>query len=140
MIASRLLPKTGRQRKWHRGTATVELAVCLPLLVTLVFGSIQACNLFYLRHALTIAAYEGSLAVSKPDATTAAFQSRVNNILDSLGIKEAQVTLSPSIELAEMPPGVEVSITVTAPTGINTIGPDIVTPNSQATVRSVSLR
>ncbi len=52
-------PLRGVKRK-RNGTATVELAVCLPLIVIIAFGSIEATNMIFLEQRLTAAAYEGA--------------------------------------------------------------------------------
>ena len=46
-------------RRRQRGMAAVEFAVCLPVLVLLVFGAIEASSFIFLKQALTVAAYEG---------------------------------------------------------------------------------
>ena len=48
---------TGQKRQSRRAAAVVELAVCLPLLFTIFFGSIEACNVIFLKQAVTAAAY-----------------------------------------------------------------------------------
>ena len=53
-------PCNSRGRRSVSGVAAVEFAVCLPLLVTLTIGTIEACNIIQLKHDLTIAAYEGA--------------------------------------------------------------------------------
>ncbi|MCA9165038.1 MAG: pilus assembly protein, partial [Planctomycetales bacterium] len=40
------------------GVATLEMAVCLPMLVIITFCSIEAANFIYLKQSLTEAAYE----------------------------------------------------------------------------------
>ncbi|MEM6655892.1 MAG: TadE family protein [Planctomycetota bacterium] len=131
---------TKRLRRTRKGAVTVELAVCLPLIITLVLGSVQACNLLYLRHALTMAAYEGTLAASRPDATTASIKSRVDQMFDALGIVKGKVDLSCTIDFADVMPGTEITITVDAPTAKNTLGPEIVPPQKKTTVTGVFLR
>lgn len=79
--------------KRRAGAATVELAVCLPLLALLMFGSIQACNLVYLKHALTTGAYEGTLELVKSGASSASVKTRVEQVLDSRGVKAYDVTI-----------------------------------------------
>lgn len=43
------------------GSAVVELALVLPVLVLIVFGSIEANNAIYLQQVLTEVAYQGAL-------------------------------------------------------------------------------
>ena len=46
--------------------AVVELAVCLPVLVLIIMGSIEACNLTFLKQKLTEAAYQGAMVATQP--------------------------------------------------------------------------
>ena len=46
-------------RSNRRGIAAVELAVCLPVIVLLVFGSIEASSFIFLKQSLNVSAYEG---------------------------------------------------------------------------------
>ncbi len=104
----------------RRGTATVELAVCLPVLALLVFGGIQACDLIYLKHSLTAAAYEGSLELSKTNSTNANIEARITQVLAARGVTEAEIEILPAGTLVEQtPPGVTLTVAVTAPTRPN---------------------
>ena len=80
----------------RRGLAVTELAVCLPLLTLIVFGSIQACNLIYLRHGLVTAAYEGTLELAKPNATNASIEARAQQVLDARGITSTTLRVLPN--------------------------------------------
>lgn len=112
----RRLTNRGRQR----GTATVELAVCLPLLTLLVFGSIQACDLIYLKHGIVTAAYEGSLELSRPGVSTSTVTGRINQTLGLRNVSGASVSLEPAgIELADAQPGTPVTIVISAPVSGN---------------------
>ncbi len=100
----------------------MELAVCLPILVTVVFGSIQACNLIYLKQAVTTAAYEGTLELAKTSATTSSVMARAQQILVARGVKGGEIKLIPvGQEINTMSPGDKVTIQITAPTGSNLI-------------------
>ncbi len=46
----------------NRGVAAVELAICLPILIVLVFGSIEVGLLFYNEQVITNASREGARA------------------------------------------------------------------------------
>lgn len=106
-------PNKRRPHAQHRGVATVELAVCLPMLALLVFGSIQASNLIYLKHALTSAAYEGTLELSRADATPESVTLRVEQVLDTHRIVNSSVNISPTGSSFEnLPAGSPVSIQV----------------------------
>lgn len=129
--------KTNSRR---RGSSVVEMAVCLPLLVTMVFGSIQACNLLFLKHSVTTAVYEGTLEASKPGATRQTVSDRATNMLTAFGITGGSVSISPAGDLADMAPGTEVTITVSVPVNGNVTGPAIVSPKANTTSSGVSLR
>ncbi|MGI9457330.1 MAG: TadE/TadG family type IV pilus assembly protein [Aeoliella sp.] len=99
----------------RRGTATVELAVCLPVLALLVFGSIQASDLIYLKHSVTAAAYEGSLELSKTDSSNANIEARIQQVLDARGITSTTYEILPAGTLIERtPPGTTVTVVVNA--------------------------
>lgn len=104
----------------RQGVATVELAVCLPVIVLLIFGSIQACDLIYLRHGVTTAAYEGSLEASRIDATTATVKARIDQVLVFRGVKDGTSSIQASAnEIANLAGGEPMTITVSAPVGRN---------------------
>ena len=49
-----------RDRLARRGTAAAEFALCLPLLVVLLMGAMETCNLLYLRTRMNSVAYEAA--------------------------------------------------------------------------------
>jgi Flp pilus assembly protein TadG len=99
----------------HSGMATVELAICLPVLVLIVFGSIQATNLIYLQHAATSAAYEGMLELAKPNATNESVEARIQQVLDAREVTKSQISLYPDgINVSQTPAGNALTIEVTA--------------------------
>lgn|GEM_PF-2733391 len=55
----------------HRsGLAATEFAVCLPILLAIVIGTIEACSMVYLKQSLSVAAYEGARAALRAGGST----------------------------------------------------------------------
>ena len=83
-------PKPVRLR---RGTAVVELAICLPVLTLVIFGSIEMCNVIHLKQMLIEAGYEGALIGSQPRATEVEIVQRVQTVLAARHIAGASVSV-----------------------------------------------
>ena len=109
------LHRTNRIRK---GTATVELAVCLPILVIIAFGSIETTNVIFLKDRLTSAAYEGARSATTPGQTTAGATTAATNVLTQFRISGGSITITPAVT-ASTTTGTQVTVTVTAPFGSN---------------------
>jgi Flp pilus assembly protein TadG len=119
MFAGRL----HRRRFALRGAAAAaELAICLPLLVMLMLGSIETCSMIYLRHSLTIAGYEGARVAIDYDGTSSAARARSQQILNARSVDNATVSVSPG-NVSNVPRGQPISITVSAPCDVNCIIP-----------------
>lgn len=102
--------------------ATVELAICLPMLVLIVFGSIQATNLIYLQHATTAAAYEGMLELARPNATNASVETRIQQVLEAREVVNTQIGFIPSgANISQLAPGNHLTIQVTADVSSNLV-------------------
>lgn len=69
------------------------MAICLPLLAILIFGSIELCNVIHLKQTLTEAGYVGALIGSQPKATEAKIIERVAADLSARRIYGARVTV-----------------------------------------------
>lgn len=116
------LTAAGRQasrRRGRRGAATVELAVCLPVLLTIGLGMIEVTNLVYLQARMQSAAYEATRLATRPTtaqqlaATGTQVKTYCNSLLTQLGVNGASVSVSPEPSTAT--PGTMVTVTVTAP-------------------------
>jgi Flp pilus assembly protein TadG len=110
-----------RLQSTRRAVAAAETALTLPLLITLVFGSIEIANGVFLRQSLTVAAYEGARAVSRSGATNADGQARVQEALAARGITDYTVSFSPTVT-ESTPRSTELTITVTAPASAYSFG------------------
>jgi Flp pilus assembly protein TadG len=107
-----------RRKKNSHGLATVELALCLPLLALLVFGSIEAASFIFLKQSLQVAAYEGIREAIRPGASDSTAVSRATAILNSRFIRDANVRFA-SGSVASLSRGQQVVIEVSAPTRTN---------------------
>lgn len=108
----------------RQGTAIVELAVCLPLLVFVVFVSIELCNAKHLKQALTEASYEGALVGSQPKATEQKIVQRIQTVLNARGITGSSIAVDAGgASFDDLVPGELFTVDVTAPVSENIIGP-----------------
>lgn len=104
--------------KHRRGAAAVEFAVCLPVLILLIFGAVEACNFIFLKQSLNVAAYEGCREAIRTTSSTADAEHRALAILDARHVHNAQVRIV-SGDPAATPRGERVIIEVSAPTSVN---------------------
>ncbi len=108
------MSRSTRKKDRRKGTATIELAVCLPLLVTIVFGSIQTCRWVHMRESLHVAAYEAGRAVTRQDVTAQEGERRAMELLRARGVENATVQFVPP-KVDVLPSGTEIWISITAP-------------------------
>ena len=112
-------------RKTRQGSATIELAVCLPLLFLMVFGGIEAANGIFLKNHLTVAAYEAAKIATTVGKTVPEAKTRAEEILTQQGFNDIDVIVNPSTTAA-MSSGSLVTVTITAPANLNSIGPTVI--------------
>jgi Flp pilus assembly protein TadG len=107
-----------KHRDSRSGVAAVEFAVCLPVLIILVFGAIEASSFIFLKQALNVAAYEGvrEAVRIRSDNTTGA--ARAENILNARTVQDFTISF-PNGETADLDRGEIVVIEVSAPTSSN---------------------
>ena len=112
---SRRLTLNDQQR---RGAATIEFAVCMPVLILLVFGAIEASSFIFLKQSLNVAAYEGVREAIRNDSDSADGLRVANAILSSRQVRGFGVRF-PSEATANSQRGQAVTIEVSAPTERN---------------------
>ena len=94
----------------------------LPLLVVLVFGSMEMSNAVFLRQSLNMAAYEAAKVVTRPGNNEALARARCNEVLAVRRISTFTLTFSPTVTTAT-PRGTEVTVTLTASASNLSYGP-----------------
>jgi len=140
-----------RGRRKSRGAAAVELALCLPFLVTLSLGCMESCNLIYVRTRMNSAAYEAARTATRPTtaaqatATATSVVTYANNLLSQLGVQGAQVSVQvidhstlQSKSLSAAVPLDLVTVSITAPLNQNCFT-NYVMSNSMNLTAQVSL-
>lgn len=133
----------GRKRKpnrskRNRGAAVVEFAVCLPLLMLIVLGAIEATHGIFLKQALSAAAYEGMRVAIEPRSKQADALQQAQAILDSRLVKGSRITFDTNIDTA--PRGQKVAIEVSAPISLNSPFIGRVVQDRVVRVRTVMVR
>lgn len=110
-----------RRTPRRRGAALIELSICIPLIIVITFGSIEASNAIFLQQTLTEAAHEGARTATSIGKTEADARTRIDQILTAQGVRAAEVTISPPIT-GNTPFGEMVTVTVAAPAANNSVG------------------
>lgn len=128
-----------QSRNRRRGIATVELAVCVPMIVTITFGAIEAANFIHLKQSLTESAYEAARIATTTGATAETAEQRFREIMTARNIQNAEIVLSPKVT-EKTSSGTVVSATVTAPADNNSICPFFYFKSSRLTSQIVMVR
>ncbi|MCA9139783.1 MAG: pilus assembly protein [Planctomycetales bacterium] len=130
--------RSGICRPKRVGVAAVEFAVCLPVIVLLVFGSIEASSFIFLKQSLSVACYEGTREAAKLGSTDATATARAQSILESRGVNDFEIRFPEGV--TDLARGQNVICEVTAPTRTNSpLAGEFVT-NRILTARVVMLK
>lgn len=97
----------------RRGAAAAELALCLPVLLLLFFGSIECCNMAFLNQTLSVASYEGVRHAIQYNSTNDKALEHSNQILTSRNVNGAEVTFDPP-DVSAVPTGTWITVSVSA--------------------------
>ncbi len=76
-----------------RGAVIVEMAVCLPLMLMVVFGCIEANTGIFRGQTLTSAAHEGALIGLKRNSTVEEITNRVETIMSARGVDKYELNI-----------------------------------------------
>ncbi|MDP1563739.1 MAG: pilus assembly protein [Pirellulaceae bacterium] len=80
----------------RQGSAALEFAVCLPMLLLVTFGIIETCDAIFLKQSLVLASQEGARVAVVPGATQINVRTQVEFILRARGVQEESITITPA--------------------------------------------
>jgi len=89
--SNRRCPRSNRRR----GTAVVELAICLPILVTVLLATTEACTILYVQQSLKISAFEGARVGTVPGADAGNVTYQCETLLDDHNVQSYTVSMDP---------------------------------------------
>lgn len=118
-MAKKICPRRQWKQK-RKAAALVELAVCLPAIVALTFGTIEATTMMFLKQSLAITAYEGVRVAIKKGTSTTDVENACNQILSSRRIQNPTISIEPA-SLTGISPGEEVMVRISAPVQDNSV-------------------
>ena len=112
----------GNRGRRRTGAAVVEFAVCLPVIIFIVLGSIEAASMLFLRQALIQSAYEGAKVAVRNNGDNATATTAIENVAAGRRLNDVTITFSPA-DVASVPQGDFVRVTISAPGDSNSFIP-----------------
>ena len=107
----RLSSKTKRRQ----GVAAVEAALCLPVVIILMLGTLEICSGIFLNESLKIASFEGARAGVRRQATPDQVRATVMEVLEARGVTGAQIEIDPPTGFVGLEALSPITVTVSAP-------------------------
>ncbi len=126
-------------RSQRRGAAVIEFAVCIPVIVLLVLGSIEATSMIFLKQSLHTAAYEGAREAIRTTADPAEATRRAQAILDARFVNGARISF-PLGNITSARRGELVAVEVTASSQANSPLAGRFIANRNLTVRTTMVK
>ena len=113
---TRIRKSPGRDGR-RRGAEVVELALVLPVILLIIFSTLEVCDHAFLLQKLKIAASEGAVAAISKTATRADVEEAVQGYLEARGVDYGSnigsaVTVTPDPTLAQTLTPITVSVAV----------------------------
>lgn len=97
----------------RRGAALIEFALAFPVVLLVVFATVDTCNYIYLQQAIKVMAYEGARVSTIPGATQADVIQQIEGMAAERSVNNLQINIEPSgFENASL--GTFISVEVTA--------------------------
>jgi Flp pilus assembly protein TadG len=100
------------------GVEIAELALALPVMVTIVFGTLELCELMFLKQSLSVASYEAGRLAARPGVTSQVVRDRFTQIMAARRVRSSRITITPA-DLTLANRGDTIRIDVAAPVAGN---------------------
>ena len=113
MLQSGVQIKHKRTMLMRSGAALVEFSLCLPMLVLIILGSIEATAAIFIRQSIVIAAYEAAREAVRRDGESSDALARANDILTRRKVRSATVQITPA-DFENLQRGQEVTVEISA--------------------------
>lgn len=97
----------------RQGAATVELAVCLPLLIIVVLGSLASTSMIFVRSAVVQSAYEAIKEAVRNDGDLDVATQRATAVLTFRNITPNSIVFNPA-NVTDQIRGTPITVTITA--------------------------
>lgn len=133
------LRQRSQSHERRKGAALTEFAICVPVLAIFLYGTMEVCEMIYLRNALTLAAYEGARLACRRDATATTARTRAQQICTAQQVNSPTVTISPS-NITGAAIGTRITVTVSANWTSNSITRFVLSSNYTFSVSSTMIR
>ena len=117
-VATRRKPLGSRSQR--SGMAVVEAAVCIPLILLLMLGTLEITSGLYLRESLSVCSFEACRVGARRRASADDVRARAQEVLADRGVNGASVVLTPS-NFDALSSLDQISVEITAPTAGNSI-------------------
>jgi hypothetical protein len=102
----------------------------LSIAIFFFFASLEFCRTAMIRHTVNNAIYEGARVGTLPGSTVADVERKCNEILSSIGLRNAEIIVSPNpIQHTTS----QVTVTVTIPVSQNLFAPSLFFRNARMT-------
>lgn len=134
--ASSVSTVAARRGRRRRGAAMVEFAIVAPLLFFFFFAAFEFCRVAMIRHTVDNAVYEGCRRAIIPGATAADARATAANVLGTIGLNGAAITVQPPTIDNQTP---ELTVTVEVSLDANTFVPPHFTDGKKIT-RSLTMQ
>ena len=123
------LPRHRRKYSDQReGAAVVEAAICIPVVIILMLGTLEVCSGLYLAESLTVCAYEAARAGVRRRTTAQDVYDRAVEVLESRNValptgetgELSGIVIEPS-NFEDLKALDEIRVTITANTSGNSL-------------------
>lgn len=132
-------PASARRNGPRRGAAVVEMAVCLPVMLLIGLGSIQAASMIFLRQAMVQSAYEAAKVAVQSNATVASARAAATRVAAGRRVNSVNVEFTPS-DITRVPKGQPIRVIVSAPGNSNSVLPFGVFENKRVLASAVMVK